>query len=61
MSKGRFAFLLIIVITAGGFSVLVAGLAISTEHFDNTTIRALLPLLLLTAVSGRALMKSREK
>lgn len=61
MSKARFVFLLILVIFSGGLSILVASLAISSDHFDNVTIRALLPLLLLAAVSGRALMKSREK
>lgn len=55
MSKTRYAFLLFLVLAAGGLTVLVAGLAISSGKLNGQTAMSLMPLLLLLSVAVKAL------
>ena len=57
MSRGKFIFLLALVIGAAGASIWVAVLAAEAGALDGNVARALLPLLLLAGVAVRALRK----
>ncbi len=59
MSRGKFVFLLMLVIAAAGLSIWVVVLAIRAEALDGTVLRALVPLLLLASVALNALRKGR--
>lgn len=60
MSKTRFAFLILLVLIAGGLTVLVAGLAVSSGKMDGQTAMSLMPLLLLLSVAIKALRPDRK-
>lgn len=60
MSKLRYFFLLALVITAGGLTVLVAGLAASSGNLNGQTAMALLPLVMLVSIAVRALNPDKK-
>ena len=61
MSRGKFVFLLALVIGAAGLSIWVVVLAMRADALDGGVLRALVPLLLLASVALQALRKSRDK
>ena len=61
MSPVKFALLLALVIGSAGLSVWVAVLAIRAEQLDGATRRALIPLVMLAAITARALIRGRAK
>ncbi|NRP11799.1 hypothetical protein XMM379_002807 [Aliiroseovarius sp. xm-m-379] len=60
MSKLRYLFLLALVISAGGLTVLVAGLAASSGKLDGQTAMAVLPLIMLASIAFRALNPDKK-
>ncbi|WP_424943002.1 hypothetical protein [Aliiroseovarius crassostreae] len=60
MSKLRYVFLLALVISAGGLTILVAGMAASSGNLNGQTAMALMPLLLLVTVAWRALNPDKK-
>ena len=61
MSRGKFAFLLALVIGAAGLSIWVVYLAMRADALDGSVLRALLPLVILAIVGLRALRKGSSE
>lgn len=60
MSKLRYFFLLTLVISAGGLTIFVAGLAASSGNLNGQTAMALMPLVLLVTIAWRALNPDKK-
>ncbi len=59
MSRGKYVFLLALVIGAAGLSIWVAWLAARAGALDGDVLRALVPLVILASLALRALRKGR--